>query len=138
MNQIANPYLPLDEYIADGEPHVFNDRIYIFGSHDRAGGRDFCLDDYVAYSAPIDNLTAWKYEGIIYRKDQDPNCSSKRKNLYAPDVVRGNDGRYYLYYCLEGFEGPISVAVCEKPAGQYQYYGDVKNESGEKFLKNTV
>ena len=32
--QAFNPYLPLDTYIPDGEPHVFGDRVYIYGSHD--------------------------------------------------------------------------------------------------------
>ena len=42
---MPNPYLPLWEYIPDGEPRVFGDRVYIYGSHDRAGSDDFC--DYV-------------------------------------------------------------------------------------------
>lgn len=96
MNQVFNPFLPLDEYIPDGEPHVFENRIYIYGSHDEEGGKDFCKLDYVAYSAPIDDLTKWRYEGVIYRKDQDPHATEKRKHMYAPDVVCGNDGRYYL------------------------------------------
>lgn len=29
-----NPYLPSWEYIPDGEPHVFGDRVYLYGSHD--------------------------------------------------------------------------------------------------------
>lgn len=29
---MANPFLPLDTYIADGEPHVFGDRVYLFDS----------------------------------------------------------------------------------------------------------
>lgn len=61
--------------------------------------------DYVAYSASIYDLTNWKYEGVIYKKSQERNATMKRNNLYAPDVVKGIDGRYYLYYCLEGFEG---------------------------------
>lgn len=36
--QIYNPYLPSYEYIPDGEPHVFDGRIYIYGSHDRFDG----------------------------------------------------------------------------------------------------
>ncbi len=32
---MPNPYLPAWEYIPDGEPRVFGDRIYIYGSHDR-------------------------------------------------------------------------------------------------------
>ena len=38
--QAVNPYLPGYEYVPDGEPRVFGDRVYIFGSHgDRAAGR---------------------------------------------------------------------------------------------------
>ena len=37
-NQGMNPILPLDAYIPDGEPHVFGDRLYLFGSHDVEGG----------------------------------------------------------------------------------------------------
>ena len=36
-NQIFNPFLPLNKYIPDGEPHIFGDRIYLFGSHDKEG-----------------------------------------------------------------------------------------------------
>ena len=28
--QIYNPYLPLENYIPDGEPHVFGDRLYVY------------------------------------------------------------------------------------------------------------
>ena len=70
--QAFNPYLPAYVYIPDGEPHIFGDRIYIYGSHDRFNGSHFCLNDYVCYSAPLNDLTDWKYEGVIFRKDQDP------------------------------------------------------------------
>lgn len=134
MKQVYNPYLPLNEYIPDGEPHVFGDRVYIYGSHDREGGETFCELDYVVYSADVEDLTDWKCEGTIYRASQDPHCheivkdAGKRKYLYAPDVVQGTDGRYYLYYALSayagkgGFDGPISVAVCDTPAGKYEYF----------------
>ena len=71
IKQVYNPYLPLDEYIPDGEPHVFGDRIYIFGSHDREGGSTYCELDYTVYSAPVSDLTDWKCEGIIYRAVQE-------------------------------------------------------------------
>lgn len=135
--QQFNPILALDEYVPDGEPHVFGDRVYLFGSHDKEGGEVFCMLDYVAYSAPVDNLKDWRYEGVIYRREQDPviAASKKPRYLYAPDVVRGNDGKYYLYYCRDGFKEPIQVAVCDSPAGQYQYLGYVRNEDGTPFLK---
>ncbi|MBQ1521765.1 MAG: hypothetical protein IIZ74_03285, partial [Erysipelotrichaceae bacterium] len=100
--QVFNPYLPNYEYVPDGEPHVFNDRLYIFGSHDRFGSRFFCDNDYVTWSAPLSDLSDWKYHGIIFRKDQDPLNKKDLFPLFAPDVVQGKDGRYYLYYCPAG------------------------------------
>lgn len=46
--QCHNPYLPLHEHIPDGEPHIFGDRLYIFGSHDLENGNEFCELDYVS------------------------------------------------------------------------------------------
>lgn len=133
--QALNPYLPPDVYIPDGEPHVFGDRVYVFGSHDAENGTEFCMLDYEAYSAPVNDLTNWRSEGIIYRADQDPGRDRKNKYMYAPDVVQGNDGRFYLYYAMAGghFTGPIHVAVCDSPAGQYVYYGEVRNPDGTTF-----
>lgn len=139
-NQIYNPFLPLYEYIPDGEPHVFGDRVYHYGSHDKEGGDTFCMLDYVCYSAPVDDLTAWRYEGVIYQAKQDPRYPAPQY-MYAPDVVQGNDGRFYLYYCMggdygqEGYQGPVSVAICDTPAGQYEYLGVVKNPDGSPMLK---
>ena len=48
--QALNPYLPSWEYIPDGEPHVFGDRVYVYGSHDRFNAPIFCVNDYVCWS----------------------------------------------------------------------------------------
>ena len=126
-----NPYLPSCEYIPDGEPHVFGDRLYIFGSHDMFGGVDFCLNDYVVWSAPTSDLSDWRYEGVIYRKEQDPR-SKGQKPLFAPDVTEGADGRYYLYYSVKD-SSVMSVAVSDTPAGKYEYYGDIKTPKGRVY-----
>ena len=54
--QAFNPYLPSWEYIPDGEPYVFNGRVYVYGSHDFYNGYVFCMGDYVCWSAPVDDL----------------------------------------------------------------------------------
>lgn len=130
-----NPYLPLKEYIPDGEPHVFDGRVYIFGSHDMGHGTEFCPLDYKVWSAPVEDLSDWKCEGVIYRKEQDPANRDGSHRLYAPDVVRGSDGRYYLYYGLD-LMPQISVAVCDTPAGAYQYLGIVHDSDGNILEKN--
>ena len=130
--QCFNPYLPSWEYIPDGEPHVFDGRVYIFGSHDRFGGHVYCPNDYVCWSAPVDDLSGWRYEGVIYGRTDDPANQDGDMLLFAPDVTRGPDGRYYLYYILDQLP-VVSVAVCDTPAGRYQFYGYVRYSDGAKL-----
>lgn len=138
--QVFNPFLPLNEYIPDGEPHVFGDRVYIYGSHDKEGGYTFCMQDYVTYSAPVNDLSDWRYEGVIYKASQDSRYPNPQY-LFAPNVVQGNDGKYYLYYCMggdygcKGYTGPIGVAVSDSPAGKFKFLGYVKNPDGTPMMK---
>jgi hypothetical protein len=143
-NQGYNPFLPLDEYIPDGEPHVFGDRVYLYGSHDAEGGTRFCERDYTVYSAAVDDLGSWTCHGTSYQRSQDPRSRAGRLvDLYAPDCVRGNDGRFYLNYCAMGPNvknfGPMSVAVSDHPEGPFAYLGDIRYADGmpmTKFLTN--
>lgn len=115
---MPNPYLPFWEYIPDGEPRVFGDRVYIYGSHDIAGSVEFC--DYVlkCWSAPVDNLNDWVCHGDIFRTMEtvdhpaDTDWTNKSNQLYAPDVVE-KDGKYYLYAYIVNSIG--CVAVSDKP-----------------------
>ncbi len=127
-----NPYLPSWEYIPDAEPYVFNDRVYVYGSHDRFNGYVYCMNDYVCWSAPVDNLADWRYEGVIYKKTDDPLNPEASMCLYAPDVTVGPDGRYYLYYVLDKLS-IVSVAVCDTPAGKYEFYGYVHYSDGTRL-----
>lgn len=127
--QAFNPYLPSYEYVPDGEPRVFGDRVYIYGSHDAFDGEAFCVNDYVCWSAPVDDLGSWRYEGVIYPRDADPMNADGSMKLFAPDVVQGPDGRYYLYYVYNGSRA-TAVAVCDTPAGRYQFYGYVHRKDG--------
>lgn len=142
----VNPYLPFWETIPDGEPYVFGNRLYVFGSHDKVGIYTFCVENYVLWSAPLDDLGDWTCEGTIYRKEQDPlngapyagelpkieiplGTAKHPHYLYAPDVCKGIDGRYYLYYALD-FVNVISVAVSDKVTGPYEFLDFVRREDG--------
>lgn len=127
-----NPYLPSWEYIPDGEPYVFDGRVYVYGSHDRFNGYAYCLNDYVCWSAPVEDLGDWRYEGVIYKKTDDPLNPDGSMCLYAPDVTIGPDGRYYLYYVLDKVS-IVSVAVCDTPAGKYEFYGYVHYPDGTRL-----
>jgi hypothetical protein len=131
-NQAYNPYLPSWEYIPDGEPYVFDGRVYVYGSHDFFNGYVFCMGDYITWSAPVDDLTNWRYEGVIYPRNADPLNKEGRMCLYAPDIVVGADGRYYLYYVLDKVD-VVSVAVSDSPAGKFEFYGYVQYPDGTKL-----
>lgn len=128
MKQALNPYLPSYEYIPDGEPHVFGDRVYLYGSHDRFNGKTFCMNDYVCWSAPVTDLKEWRFEGVIWRKKDDPHEKGKG-SMYAPDVCRAPDGKFYLYYAfapgITRKSWAIRCAVSDKPTGPFVYHGEV-------------
>ena len=130
--QAVNPYLPSWEYIPDGEPYVFDGRVYVYGSHDFFNGYVFCMGDYMGWSAPVDDLSDWRCEGVIFPRDGDPVNAEGKMCLYAPDVTKGPDGRYYLYYVYDKV-GFVSVAVCDSPAGRYKFLGYVHYKDGTRL-----
>ncbi len=127
--------MPSWEYVPDGEPHIFGDRLYVYGSHDIYNGWMYCLGDYICYSAPLEDLSDWRYEGVIYNRTEDPLNRDGRMNMYAPDVTQGPDGRYYLYYVNDVLD-IVSVAVCDTPAGEYKFHGYVQYPDGTLCGRN--
>ncbi|MBR6359295.1 MAG: family 43 glycosylhydrolase [Lachnospiraceae bacterium] len=109
----ANPYMPLWEHVPDGEPRVFEyngeKRVYVYGSHDIEKDK-YCGRNYVVWSAPVDDLTDWKYHGISYETHYD-------SILYAPDVVQKGD-TFYLY-AAERCGSLIVVASSKTPWGPF-------------------
>ena len=125
-----NPYLPLWEYIPDGEPRVFGDRVYIYGSHDRAGSDEFCDFKLKCWSAPVNDLNNWVCHGHIFHTRDDADHKSDidwngdTTQLYAPDVVQGKDGRYYLFAYIVNARG--CVAVSDRPEGPFELLSKYK------------
>ncbi len=114
-----NPVLPLNIYTADGEPKVFGDRVYVYGSKDLFNG-GYCCYEYNVYSAPIDDLTKWTDHGVSFiSRDKDGNFVDvpwSNELLWAPDVVKKDD-TYYLYFCLS--DGTEGVAESKTPYGPF-------------------
>lgn len=135
-----NPYLPSWEYIPDGEPRVFGDRIYIYGSHDVSGSDRFC--DYVlkCWSAPLSAPDKWVCHGDIFhtRADRDHASDIDWNNddtfLFAPDVVQGKDGKYYLYAYIVNAKG--CVAVSDRPEGPFRLISQYKYTISDEICCN--
>lgn len=125
-----NPYLPKYEYIPDGEPRVFGDRIYVYGSHDRAGSDSFCDFVLKCWSAPLSNLNKWVCHGDIFHTKADRDhpsdidWNSDNTQLFAPDVVQGKDGKYYLFAYIVNAKG--CVAVSDRPEGPFKLVSKYK------------
>ena len=130
-----NPYLPLWEYIPDSEPYVFEDpdkpgelRVYIYGSHD-SRITEYCGLEQVVWSAPVDDLNSWRYDGVIFKSEKDRdgnllNADGKGDILFAPDVtvVTESDGSktYYLYPNNQA-EGRLGmIAKSKRPDGPFE------------------
>ncbi|MBO5591429.1 MAG: family 43 glycosylhydrolase [Prevotella sp.] len=135
LKTVGNPYLPLWEHIPDGEPYVFEDpdqqgkqRVYIYGSHDTRI-TDYCGREQVVWSASVDSLNLWRYDGEILRVDKnakgEPFDTAKTADvLFAPDVtmVQGADGKktYYLFPNDQtGYRNGL-IAKSSRPDGPFE------------------
>lgn len=128
---MPNPILPLWEYIPDGEPRVFKDRVYLYGSHDRVASDVFCDFKLKVWSAPISNLNDWSCHGISFcTRDQDNGRKATvdwtDHELFAPDVVC-KDGKYYLYAYIVDAKG--AVGVSDNPEGPFELLGQYQYDT---------
>ncbi len=132
LQTVGNPYLPLWEHIPDGEPYVFEDpdqpgkqRVYIYGSHDDLKTA-YCGRDQVVWSAAVENLNHWRFDGTILVVDK--NGKGEKQDsadvLYAPDVamVKDADGKptYYLYPNNQVGGRNGMVAKSNRPNGPFE------------------
>ncbi len=119
-----NPLLR-DHFSADPTARVFNDRVYIYPSHDINSPVDrlkewFCMADYHVYSS--ENLTDWQDHGVIVTQNEVPWVEPDSYSMWAPDCVE-KDGRYYFYFpsapkgAQRGFA--IGVATAMRPEGPF-------------------
>lgn len=94
----TNPFLPLWEHIPDAEPYIFEDpdrpgemRVYLYGSHDVLK-TTYCGHELVVWSAPVNDLRRWRYDGVIFESKFDAHGNPLNEGgigdiLFAPDVA---------------------------------------------------
>ena len=135
LTTVGNPYLPLWEHIPDGEPYVFDDpdnpdkqRVYIYGSHDNLIDA-YCGRDQVVWSASVDDLTQWRYDGLILvvNKNRDGekfDSAGTADVLYAPDVTLVTDSMgkktYYLFPNDQVGGRNGLIAKSDRPDGPFE------------------
>ena len=120
-------YLVPGDYMADPAVHVFNDRVYIYPSHDwesgigeNDNGDHFNMKDYHVFSTDDIMNGEIKDHGVVLQVEDIPWAG---RQLWDCDVVL-KDGRYYMYFPLKDQNDifRIGVAISE----QLQRYRDNK------------
>lgn len=113
-----------DQFTADPTARVFNDKVYLYPSHDifpPEGQRQdwFCMEDYHVFSS--ENLTDWTDHGVIITQNKVPWVRPDSYSMWAPDCVYRN-GKYYFYFPSAPKDGRgfgIGVAIADSPEGPF-------------------
>ncbi|MBQ6063510.1 MAG: glycoside hydrolase family 43 protein [Prevotella sp.] len=117
-------YLFPQDYMADPSANVFNNRLYVYPSHDRDSGEAFDDDgghfqmrDYHVLSFDDVENDAATDHGVILDVDQVPWAE---KQMWDNDVVE-KDGKYYLIFSAKDYSGVfhLGVAVADRPEGPF-------------------
>ena len=146
LTTVGNPFMPLWEHIPDGEPYVFEDpdqpgklRVYIYGSHDDLV-TEYCGRNQVVWSASVDSLNRWRYDGTILvvdkNRDGEPFDSAGTADvLYAPDVtvVTDSTGKktYYLFPNDQAGSRNGLIAKSDRPDGPFEVYNWSKDDANK-------
>lgn len=116
-------YLYPNDYMADPSAHVFNEKLYIYPSHDwdsnvveNDNGDHFNMKDYHAFSMDDINGPIKNHGKILDLKDI-PWAS---KQLWDSDVAFKNN-IYYLYFSAKDRDGifRIGIATSKDPVGPF-------------------
>ena len=123
LAQAQNPVIR-DQFAADPTARVFNDKVYLYPSHDifpPEGQRQdwFCMEDYHVFSS--ENLTDWTDHGVIVTQNEVPWVKPDSYSMWAPDCIERN-GKYYFYFPSAPKDGRgfgIGVAIADSPEGPF-------------------
>lgn len=110
-------------YTADPSAHCFEDRIYVYPSHDIESGvpmndygDHFCMKDYHVFSMakPFGEVTD---HGVALSVDDVPWAA---RQMWAPDAACRN-GKYYFYFPAKDAKDIfyLGVATGDSPAGPF-------------------
>lgn len=113
-----------DQFAADPTARVFNNKVYVYPSHDipaPEGQRQdwFCMADYHVFSS--ENLIDWTDHGMIISQETVPWGKPDAYSMWAPDCVYKN-GKYYFYFPNAPKSGrgfTIGVAIADNPEGPF-------------------
>lgn len=123
ISYLSQPLIT-DHFTADPSAHVFEDKIYIYPSHDIPSsaqeddtGAQYDMKDYHVYSMDSPNGKVTDHGEVLHVAD----VAWATKQMWAPDAAEKN-GKYYLYFPAKDKENifRLGVAVSDDPAGPFE------------------
>jgi hypothetical protein len=115
-NPILRESAPDFVYAADPAAEVFNDKVYVYCSHDQPDAKNYeSMKDYVILESS--DMKTWINHGVVLDPQLDPGFEHFRSNMNAPDAVY-KDGWYYWYF--PGNINEVGVAKSRTPIGPWE------------------
>ena len=103
-------------YTADPAPMVYNDRLYLYTSHDEDNSTWFTMDNWKLYST--DDMVNWTDHGVVLSYNDFDWTSG---DAWAPQCIE-RDGKFYMYVPVTSRENgrpAVGVAVADSPYGPF-------------------
>ncbi len=119
--QAGNPIIP--GYFADPTVRKFGDTYYIYATTDGNGGG-------------LGPSQVWVSKDFVNWTIMPMNWPTTY-HIWAPDVMKGKDGKFYMYYCEPC---KVYTGVSETPRGPWKNYlgNDTTVLVPDRFVKNVI
>ncbi len=112
-----------DNYTADPSAHHFEDKIYLYPSHDldvemesNDSGDQYCMTDYHVYSMDRPGSKVTDHGQVLHID----NVEWASEQMWAPDAAT-KDGKYFFYFPARDKDGifRLGVAKSNRPYGPF-------------------
>jgi len=102
-------------YTADPAPMVYNDKLYLYTSHDEDNSTWFTMNDWRLYTT--EDMVNWTDHGAVLRYDE---FSWAKGDAWAPQCIERH-GKFFMYVPMiaQNNRPAIGVAVADSPYGPF-------------------
>ncbi|MDR6968541.1 hypothetical protein J2X31_002564 [Flavobacterium arsenatis] len=115
-NLVAQNPIIQTAYTADPAPMVFNDRLYVYTSHDEDDSTWFTMNDWKLFST--NDMVNWTDHGVVLSYN---DFDWAKRDAWAPQCIERN-GKFFMYvpmWSKTNNKGAIGVAVADSPFGPF-------------------
>ncbi|WP_215224627.1 glycoside hydrolase family 43 protein [Echinicola shivajiensis] len=127
QTKAQNPIIQTS-YTADPAPMVYNDKVYLYTSHDEDNSTWFTMNDWRLYTTQ--DMVNWTDHGAVLSYKE---FSWGKMNAWAPQCIE-RDGKFYMYVPItdRNHKNGIGVAVADSP------YGPFIDPLGKPLISNSM